>query len=57
MLVAHYISFVAISDLGVLFLPAAAGHWFNVFRLTSGLSYLVLTCRSPCRASTATSSR
>lgn len=43
LLVAHYISFVVISDIGALFLPAAKRHWFNVFRLTGGVSFLVLT--------------
>lgn len=42
-LVAHYIGFVIITDLGVLLLPAAKRHWFNVFRLTSALSLLALT--------------
>lgn len=43
MLVAHYIGFVAVSDIGALFLPAAKRQWFNVFRFSSGLSFLVLT--------------
>ncbi len=42
MLIAHYISFVAITDLGALFLPRERRHWFNVFRFTSGLSFMVL---------------
>lgn len=42
LLVAHYISFVAITDLGALFLPAAKRHWFNLFRCTSGVSMLIL---------------
>lgn len=41
-LIAHYLSFVAITDLGAFFLPAARRHWFNLFRFTSGLSFLVL---------------
>ncbi len=42
MLVAHYISFVAITELGALFLPKAERRWFNLFRLSSGVSFLVL---------------
>lgn len=42
MLVAHYISFVAITDLGVLFLPKDKRRWFNLFRFTSGVSFVVL---------------
>lgn len=42
MLIAHYISFVAITDLGALFLPRARRAWFNLFRITSGVSLLVL---------------
>lgn len=42
MLVAHYISFVAITDLGVLFLPKDKRHWFNLFRFSSGVSFAVL---------------
>tara|TARA_R110000787_G_scaffold15088_18_gene46490 strand:- start:4273 stop:5037 length:765 start_codon:yes stop_codon:yes gene_type:complete len=42
MLVAHYISFVAITDLGALFLPRSKRHWFNLFRFSSGISFLIL---------------
>jgi len=42
MLVAHYISFVAITDLGALFLPRDKRHWFNLFRFTSSVSFLVI---------------
>lgn len=42
MLVAHYISFVAITDLGAIFLPKAKRHWFNLFRCSGGVSLLVL---------------
>lgn len=42
-LVAHYIGFVLITDLGALFLPADKRHWFNVFRLTGAVSLLTLT--------------
>ncbi len=42
-LVAHYIAFVAITDLTAIFLPTAKRHWFNVFRLISGLALLALT--------------
>lgn len=41
-LIAHYISFVAITDLGAFFLPREKRHWFNLFRLTSGVSLSVL---------------
>ena len=41
-LIAHYISFVAISDLGGLFLAPKLRHWFNLFRLFSSFSLLVL---------------
>lgn len=47
--VAHYISFVAISDLAALFLPAGRRHWFNLFRLTSGLSFLILVVALACK--------
>ena len=43
MLIAHYISFVAITDLGFLFAPRNRRYWFNFFRVTSGLSFLILT--------------
>lgn len=42
MFVAHYILFVVSSDLAGLFLSRRYVHWFNVFRLTGSLSYLVL---------------
>lgn len=42
MLIAHYISFVAITDLGMLFLPRDKRQWANVFRVTSGISFLIL---------------
>lgn len=42
MLIAHYLSFVAITDLGALFLPRNRRHWYNLFRVTSGLSFMVL---------------
>lgn len=42
LLVAHYISFVAISDLAGLFLPPDKRHWFNFFRFLGGLSLLLL---------------
>jgi hypothetical protein len=42
LLVAHYISFVAISDLAGLFLPPDKRHWFNLFRFIGGLSLLLL---------------
>jgi hypothetical protein len=42
MLIAHYISFVAITDLGILFLPRDKRHWANIFRTTSGISFLIL---------------
>jgi hypothetical protein len=42
LLVAHYISFVAISDLAGLFLPQDKRHWFNLFRFVGGLSLLLL---------------
>lgn len=38
MLIAHYISFMAISDLAALFLPASRRHWFHAFRVTSAVS-------------------
>lgn len=41
-LIAHYISFVAISDLGGLFLAPKLRQWFNVFRLFSSVSLLIL---------------
>jgi hypothetical protein len=41
-LIAHYISFVAISDLAGLFLAPHLRHWFNLFRLISSFSLLVL---------------
>ena len=44
MLVAHYISFVALTDLAVFFLPLHQRRWFNWFRLTSALAFLVLIC-------------
>lgn len=42
-LVAHYVGFVVISDLGALFLPADKRHWFNLFRLAGGVALLTLT--------------
>jgi len=42
LLVAHYISFVAISDIAGLFLPPDKRHWFNLFRFIGGLSLLLL---------------
>lgn len=42
MLVAHYISFVAISDIAGLFLPKDKRHWFNLFRFIGSLSLLLL---------------
>lgn len=42
LLVAHYISFVAISDITGLFLPADKRHWFNLFRFIGSLSLLLL---------------
>lgn len=42
LLVAHYISFVAISDIAGVFLPPDKRHWFNLFRFIGGLSLLVL---------------
>ena len=42
MLIAHYISFVAVTDLAVFFLPAEYRRWFNCFRLSSALAFLVL---------------
>ena len=43
MLVAHYVAFVLVTDIGARFLPAGRQRWFNVFRLLSGLTFLVLT--------------
>lgn len=42
LLVAHYISFVAISDIAGLFLPPDKRHWFNLFRFIGALSLLLL---------------
>ena len=42
MLIAHYLSFVAITDLAVLCLPMRSRVWFNLFRLSSGVAFLVL---------------
>lgn len=42
MVIAHYLSFVAITDLAVFFLPMAQRQWFSLFRASSGISYLVL---------------
>jgi len=42
LLVAHYISFVAISDIAGLFLPPDKRHWFNLFRFVGSLSLLLL---------------
>ena len=42
MLVAHYLSFVAITDLAVFFVPLHARGWFNWFRASSGVAFLVL---------------
>lgn len=42
MLIAHYVSFVAITDLAVFFLPRSQRHWFNLFRVSSSIAYLVL---------------
>ncbi len=41
-LIAHYISFVAITDMGAFFLPRKKRYWFNLFRLSSGLSLSIL---------------
>lgn len=42
LLIAHYISFVAITDLAALFLPKAHRHWFNLFRLSAAIAFIVL---------------
>ena len=42
LLVAHYISFVAISDIAGLFLPPDKRYWFNLFRFIGCLSLLLL---------------
>lgn len=42
MLIAHYVSFILITDLGLLFLPRVKRNWYNLFRLTGGVSFLVM---------------
>ena len=44
MLIAHYISFVAITDLAAFFLPRSRRHWFNLFRFSAAIAFVVLIC-------------
>jgi len=42
MLIAHYVSFILITDLGLLFLPRVKRNWYNLFRIIGGVSFLIL---------------